>query len=377
MVDAPPPFTEAMHPAVPQMVKMSGDVLATPKIVPIYFSATDTMITPMDSFLGQLAGSSYWTAIGSEYGVGALTIEPKIVTTDAAPTTDTALVTWLQGHFNGQNGWPSSPDPQAIYSVFLPAGATFNTSFGAACQAFGAYHDEAAQTGTNAPIIYALIPRCDAGSTMEQDELTESSSHEWIEAATDPRVMTAPAYGDVSADNYIWAYTPGAEVGDMCEYVDAAYQKLVGNFMVQRTWSNAAALAGHDPCVPAPDPATQPYLGVAPELDGKVSIASLYSGTVMTNGIQLARGGGMVVTIDLFSDADGPPWTVDVQDAQLSGSPELNMHLDTTTGANGDKLNLTITRVANGDAMVGGSEFVLSSKLNDKIVAQWWGFVAN
>ena len=39
-----------------------------------------------------------------------------------------------------------------------------------------------------------------------------------IEAATDPRVETTPAFGDSDAEHYIWAYTPGAEVSDYCEY---------------------------------------------------------------------------------------------------------------------------------------------------------------
>jgi len=298
--DAPPAFAEAEHPAPPQMVKMTGTVLAAPKVVPIFFANDSATQTKIEAFATAMVGSSYWSAMGTEYGVGALSVGATIVTSDTPPTSDTALVTWLQGHFNGQNGWPSSPDPQTIYSVFLPAGVVLQTQFGNSCEAFGAYHDEASQTGSNKPIVYALMPRCDGGSPDATfDELTMSTSHEWIEAATDPNVESTPAYGDVDPDHYVWAYVPGAEVGDMCEYVDAAYQRLVGNYMVQRAWSNAAATAGHDPCVPA----MGPYRGVAPVLPDSQSLPNVYgNGNVMTKGIQIAAGSQKTIEIDLYAD---------------------------------------------------------------------------
>ena len=379
-VDAPPAFAEADHPVPPQMVKMTGGVLTAPKVVPIFFQKDSAVQTQIEAFANAMVGSTYWSAMGSEYGVGALSVGATIVSTDAAPTSDTALVTWLQGHFNGQNGWPSEPDPQTIYSVFLPAGATFTTQFGNACESFGAYHDEAAQTGSNKSIVYALMPRCPGMTDADTfDVLTMSTSHEWIEAATDPNVETTPAYGDVDPAHYVWAYTPGAEVGDMCEYVDAAYQRLVGNYMVQRSWSNAAAMAGHDPCVPAPDPATSPFHGVAPVLDDSQPLPSLYgSGNVTTKGIQITRGGAKTIEVDLYSDSPTDEWTVEAIDlATFYGSPaELTFQWDKTSGTNGDKLHLTISRVAAGTQMP-GSEFVLQSKDSKGTVAQWWGFVAN
>jgi hypothetical protein len=379
-IDAPPPFAEANHPAPPQMVKMTGETLSSPKIVPIFFANDSATQTQIEDFLHQLVGSSYWTATTSEYGVGALTIGATIVTSDTPPTSDTALVTWLQGHFNGQNGWPTTPDPQTIYSVFLPAGVVLQTSFGNSCQAFGAYHDEAMTTGTNQSIVYALMPRCDGGSAANTfDELTMSSSHEWIEAATDPRVESTPAFGDVDPDHYVWAYVPGAETGDMCEYVDAAYARIVGQYMVQRTWSNAAATAGHDPCVPAPDPAVTPFLGIAPVLPDMQSLPNVYGqGNVPTKGIQIAVGSQKTIEVDLYSDTDSAAWTVEAVDLAgfYGGQPELAFKWDKTSGKNGDKLMLTITRARAGTQMP-GSEFMLQSKNGTTSVAQWWGYIAN
>lgn len=376
-VDAAPAFSEANHPTPPQMVKMAGTVLTSPKIVPIFFATDSTMKPQVEAFSQAMVGSTYWSATTSEYGVGALSLGATIVTSDTPPTTDTALVTWLQGHFNGQNGWPTTPDPQTIYSVFLPAGVVLKTSFGNSCEAFGAYHDEAAQTGTNKPIVYALMPRCDGGSTSGTfDELTMSTSHEWIEAATDPNVETTPAYGDVDSDHYVWAYTPGAEVGDMCEYVDAAYQRLVGNYMVQRTWSNAAAMAGHDPCVPA----MGAMRGVAPVFDDTQTLPDIYSqGNVMTKGLQVTVGSQKTIEVDLYSDVDGTAdWNVEAVDlaSYMGGAAELSFQWDKQTGGNGDKLKLTITHVKAGTDMP-GSELILQAKDGNGSITQWFGYVAN
>ena len=372
----PPPFSEAAHPAPPQMTKNAGNVLAAPKIVPIFFSSTDPMKAQLEQFTSQLAGSAYWHAIASEYGVGNLMVGASIVTADTPPATDSALDTWLAGHFNGQNGWPTAPDAQTIYTVFLPTDQYTATGLGAACVAFGAYHYETAQTATNAPILYALMPRCNKGTSVELEDLTVAASHEWIEAATDPHVVTGDAFHSVDDAHYVWEYVPGSEVGDMCEYVDTAIQPLVGSFYVQRAWSNAAATAGHDPCVPS----TGPYLGVAPVLTDVQSITTYEGGTMSTRGLKLAVGASTTIEVDLFSDQQVEPWTVGANDAAViaGNAAELSFSWDKKTGGNGDKLHLTITRLKAGSATTGGSELVVGALGPDgKAQSLWWGFVAN
>lgn len=370
-VDAAPPFMEAAHGTVPQMVKMSGDVLTTPKVVPIFFANDATMQAQVENFLGMLPGSSYWSATTSEYGVGPIQVEPTIVTTDTPPTTDTDLATWIAGHFTGTNGWPAAPDPQAIYAVYLPEGVVLHTGFGDSCQAFGGYHDETA-TAAQQPVIYALMPRCTGGS--ELDELTVVTSHELIEAATDPRVETAPAYGDLDPDHYIWAYTPGAEVGDMCEYLGSAAQHLVGTYLVQRTWSNAAALAGHDPCVPALSGA---YMAAAPMLTDSVPLDSIYGGTIMTKGVEVPVGTSKTIDVNFFTDVPTESFSVAAVDVASFGGPdpELTFSWDNQFGTNGAVRHLTITRAK--AAAMQGSEFLLVVVRGHVQQSLWWGFAGN
>jgi hypothetical protein len=214
------------------------------------------------------------------------------------------------------------------------------------------------------------MPRC----SPDLDSLTTATSHEFVEAATDPYPFTNGAWQSVDDPHFIWALMPGGELGDMCEYVAAAPQRIVGQYVVQRTWSNKSAAAGHDPCVPV---TANPYMSAAPVLTENVMIDP-QDGTPLhpSKGVQVTTGTSKTIEVDMFSDAPTADWTVVAIDAaSLRGSAELNLTLDKSTGNNGDKLHLTIQRITNGTS--GGSEFVLSSRVNNRSVSLWWGYVAN
>jgi hypothetical protein len=358
-------FVEAPHIAQPRLESLGGETLATPRIQPIFFTNDSAMQGQVESFLNQLSTSTYWTETTSEYGVGALTILPTIVETLPAPTSDAALQTYLATQLDGHHaGW--TYDPQTIYSVFLPTGVVLSTPFGTSCKSFGAYHDEAIGT-TGQSIVYALMPRCQGGL----DTLTASTSHEFIEAATDPHVQTAPAFGAADPNHAIWGIVPGAETGDWCEFVNAAYARLVGNFVVQRTWSNASAAAGHDPCVPA---LPMPFMGVSPRLEDPTFFPF---GPVWTHGITVAMGATQTVDVTLYTDAPvTTPFMVEAFDIFSSQQmPELQLSWDRQTGNNGDVLHLSITRNAN-DQFLGGNAVGFFVSLDGEIVSQWWGFVS-
>lgn len=372
--DASTGFVEAMPPAMPQLVNLGGTTLATPKVQPIFWAGDTAAQKQIEDFEKQLAMSSYWTTTTSEYGVGPLTIKPTLMAPGTPPTTDTAMLAMLKSQLDGTHaGWVY--DPNTIYSMFLPAGVVMTGALGTSCTDYGAYHDEVAGA-QNQAIVYALMPRCQGASpAVTLDYLTVSTSHEWIEAVTDPHVNTAPAFGNADNDNAVWEYTPGAETGDYCEYVSTAEQRLVGTFDVQRTWSNAAAKAGHDPCVPAMDAA---YVAAAPIFDGTVPIAA-YSGTVTTRATQVPLNMSKTIEVQLYSDQPTADFTVGAIDATafLGGTAELSFQWDKQTGHNGDKLHLIITRKVAGQATMGGSEFVITATSGTTPTALYWGFAAN
>ncbi len=369
-----PQFATAGHVAAPQVHSFGGDVLVQPKIQPIFFTGDDSMQGVVEQFLGMLASSSYWTTTTQEYGVGMPSILPTIVEQYAAPpTTDTALQDYLKTHLASGSvapGW--TYDRQTIYAVFLPDGVVLDAGFGKSCQDFGAYHDEAIGTSGES-IVYALMPRC-AGI----DDLTSAASHEFIEASTDPYVNTAGAYSNVDPAHAIWGIIPGGELGDMCEYVEAAYSRMVGNFMVQRTWSNASAAAGHDPCVPTL--MGIPYVGATPKLYDATYLNSPF-GAVWTQGTTLALGATRTIDVELFSDApSSQAFHVDAVDsAQFFGEtkPEIQLSWDRQSGNNGDTLHLTMTRMNNGPDFLGGTILSFTISYDSTIVSQWWAFVSN
>ena len=376
--DGPPAFAEAMHDTPPTVVSGGGPVLTSPKVQPIFFMNDSDMQMSVEQFLTTLDSSQYWTTTTSEYGVGAITHLPTIISTDAVPANDMDLQTWLANNMDGTHtadGWPATPDPSVIYTVFIPSGV----SFGSACTSYGGYHDEGTSTQTTGKFTYALIPRCQAqaGGTAV-DTLTSALSHELIESATDPLPDgMSQAYVQIDPEHYIWSRTPGAEIGDMCEYNQNADQPLVGSFTVQRTWSNLSAAAGHDPCVPV---LGTPYLGVAPVFPEDIMVSTHGGGQMITTkGVTIALDTSKTLEVDLFSDA---PTTADFtvaayDSAELlqSGQATLAFQWDKTTGHNGDKLHVMITRTR-APTGTRGSEIVFVVQVAGQIVSMWWGYVA-
>ncbi len=371
------PFAPAPHPPAPQVENYGGSVMASPKILPVFFAGDGVMQKQIETFLAALTPSTYWTDTTSEYGVGKPTVLPTVVTTDAPPQTDDAAQLWLANMTDGTHmGWPK-PDANTLYAIFLPDNAVITIpQYGQSCTSFGGYHYEA--TGkNNESIVYAVMPRCKSfGQYKGLDALTGTTSHELVEAVTDPKAVSDPAFAVPDKDHYIWALVPLGEVGDMCTYEPQSFQRLLGGtYVVQRTWSNAAAKAGNDPCVPH---LTDPYFNSVPVLSENVTINFGQGGQAQTKGVKIPVGTSKTIEIDLFSDAPTTDWTVQAEDVHslfYGGQPELTFTWDTQTGNNGNKLNLTITHEAKGQ--YNGSEFILYSQKGLKVANLWFGFVSN
>ena len=88
------PFAVGDHPDPPQILSGGGPVAIAPKIVPIFFTSADDdpFQSEVEEFLTELASGdySYWSEATAEYGVGPLTIEPTVVSTDPTPAGDSA-----------------------------------------------------------------------------------------------------------------------------------------------------------------------------------------------------------------------------------------------------------------------------------------------
>jgi hypothetical protein len=336
--------------ALPLVDYLGGPIVAAPKVVTITYGAdNDPAADPLRAFLegfdDAIMTTAWWDAVTAGYCDGET--PPKCVghgssgghvhltdlpaaAYDDGPAGGT-LRTLLQGYLT--SGVLPAPDPDTIYVLFLQASTmvTVDGSF-VSCREFGAYHASFEATlpgGGTATVPYVVVPRC----TAIQQSLTMSVSHELIETAVDP-VDPDPALGgngySMTTDTAWPKVGGGSEVADLCEWTNGdKVQTMEGSDVVTRSWSNLAAAAGHDPCVPAPDPATSPYFNVAPAKDA----------------LTLAVGESTTLDLDAFSDGPTADWTVSIADVsqRIGGTPmAVQATLDGSVANAGTRLHLTI-----------------------------------
>jgi hypothetical protein len=412
---APPPASDggptdsavqypAPHPSMPQVTSLGGPTLAKPVIVPVFFPGF-AFRTEMLDFAKKLGPSAYWKAISSEYGVGAVTVVDAIdIPDDPGPMVyDDDIQTWLESRFDGTHPeWGNKPLDGAIYTLFYPTTTTISMNppgFDAgvsdsgrprgtnqSCRSFLGYHANRQIGGFGGTqISYAVIPQCkpfgggDAGADagLSPDAVTSTSSHEWIEAATDPYPLTTPAYATVDDDHLAWStVVGGGEVGDMCaQDDDSFYSDPEIGYVVQRSWSNAAAKAGLRPCVPPST--TDPYFNAAPVFKDQVALAGIGN----TKGVVVPVGSTKTFELELYSSAPtSGPWTVKVgtlQGVRDGGPPPaVEFTLDKNQGMNGDKIQVTVKANSATTSRLGGTAFVIDSTLGDQS-SYWVGIVGN
>jgi hypothetical protein len=372
----------APHPAPPQVVNGNGTLLSSAKLVPVFFP-NDAFQAQLTDFAARVGGTQYWATTTSEYGIGPATGESAVVLTEAAPATidDPGIQTWLAGKLDGDDpAWPA-PDQSTLYILHYPASTTITQSSQGqtitSCQDFGGYHSSTTLDAAHGSqeVAYAVIPRCSSfGKLTGVDAVTGAESHEIIEAVTDAHPMADAAYGQVDDAHLYWELAlGGGEVGDLCAQFPGVFVKSpeLGH-VVQRTWSNASAKAGHDPCVP--QPTGEVYFNTVPVLSDSIALAGL--GTL--RGVTIPVGSSKTIDLDLFSDGDtGGPWDVQVEDflaLTMGGTATMGFSLDNTRGQNGDKLHLTIDVLKKNQ--YGAGIFVIISSLGQQQTL-WLGFVSN
>ncbi|MEP6859959.1 MAG: hypothetical protein ABJE66_05025 [Deltaproteobacteria bacterium] len=363
----------APHPREPQLTSY-GEVMPAPVIVPITF-ADDPYAADFVAFSAKLGATAYWHEIANAYGIGAITSASPIRVATVAPATITQATvrSWIASQLDGTHAEWGTPDPTKIYSVFYPkTTALALDGIGRACVDFvGGYHDDVAVGSTR--VTFSVIIECDSGldGTTMLDASTLNFSHELIEAATDPHGL---GWYVEPAGYAVLAFADSGEIADMCEFTSVRTTPADLGYTVTRAWSNAAALAGHQPCVPA---MAEPYFNTAPVMSDPVTFQVL-GYTLATTGVHVPVGGSATIALELFSDAPtSGPWQVSALDAErLKGAPaKLGFTFDRSSGSNGDVLHLTID-VLSADTSFAAEPFVIVSQLGTT-TRTWFGIVGN
>jgi hypothetical protein len=358
MPESPPPSTDAGAPggdaAVGQnypafdfplltVSKIGGAVIDAPRIIPVLFhnDPDPNLAATIGDFLTRWTASPYWKQQVSEYGVGDATVAPAVNPTEDAPaiTSDQEIATWLTGQLDGthQGIW-GIPDKNSIYLLIYPPTTTITDGQNTSCKDYSGYHHSLPLSAT-LTVYRAVIVQCSQGTH------TGVISHEIVETVSD--AVPGKGYYGLAPPYSLFG---GGELADLCDSSGTVTPADVG-YPFQRTWSNAASLAGGDRCVPVP--AGEPYFGAFPVLPDFFTHTSGAKDEVVI----VPPGQSKTIDVRLFSTGPLPgPFKVSVSKVM-----NLDLTLDPTQGQNGDTLHLTIKN--NGTATTGTASFSLTSTL--------------
>jgi hypothetical protein len=225
-----------------------GLVMGTTDVVTIQYPGVDLDLA---AFTDYLLGSSWFSAVGSDYGVSAGRRLAHYLIPDAGPALldPNGVVSIIDGLIT--SGAVPQPADSTIYLLETPP----NTD--TLCQMYTGYHDFFLHLGKN--VVVALVSNCPGQAAFYGTAAlaaANNASHEIIEAATDP-VSTGYWITDPLVP---LGYALFGEVADLC--IDYPFVDIGGGYSVTASWSNSAVLAGtSSPCVPA---ANGPYYSVVP-----------------------------------------------------------------------------------------------------------------
>lgn len=394
---------DAAYPAVPfaapQVTNWGGAIAANPLFVPVVFPG-ETLAAAIATFTAAIGASDYWATVGVEYGVGPASSAPLVTESIAPPValTDAEIQSFLaQAIATDPRFRPltarsdagldaaspdAAPPSEVIYVLYYPSGTTISApGLGESCTGFGGYHYSFTPPGAS-PITYVVVPRCASFNELSGiDFVTSVASHELIEAATDPDIFS-PAWVGTDVDHYLWGLVLGdGEVADMCSFLPAANlrppEASMSAYLVQRVWSNKAAAAYRDPCVPATAGAA--YFNTVPEATPVTFVDQGQS--YKTLGTQVPVGHTATVTLDLVADAPtGGPWSVSLLDygAAFNNPVVLDVQLaGATAGVNGQKLEVDITPQSAAPAAFYGLSPYLIYSTRGGVTNLWIGAVSN
>ena len=236
-------FSPAPHDALPQFTNGGGGLLTSFRLVTVTWSGYP--YRPQVEALGDWIVTSPWlSAFAPAYGPLSATNQ-NVELANAAPAGTLATSDLEALLAAGIDAGTLPGDLTAagvnnhLYLFFTPAATTVSFLGNLTCQGNLGFHFTNRPGSPFGPgsIAYAVIPDCDGGLPA----IERTASHELIEAVTDPGISS------FQINQGPWSEAGAQiEIGDTCE--DAMVS--IGGHTLSTAWSNAAASAGLDPCIP-------------------------------------------------------------------------------------------------------------------------------
>lgn len=217
-----------------------GPLIQNGKVFVVFWNSTVGLQSDLPGFFQTVGNSAYFDWL-SEYDANGMSINRDkylgSYVDDAAgaagsTVTNQQIQQELERLISG-NLVPSA-DSDTLYMVYFPPNVTIDLDGSAtSCQQFCAYHYTYTRpSGQN--VYYGVMPDLGSngcqggcGSNSLLDNTTEVSSHEWIEATTDPAV---------GLNVLSWYNDSYGEIGDICAWQGPGGR--IGNYLVQEEWSN-------------------------------------------------------------------------------------------------------------------------------------------
>jgi hypothetical protein len=310
----------------------------------------------LQSFGDAISGSTWYKAFAAEYGLQGTATHVLVKGAHVAAGlsfTEAQMKQYVAASIAAASPAPT-PDGHTVYVLYLPpeTSMTLNGAPDTACKGVP-YHTEYGALGDG----MAVLNRCPGSFPSQLEMFTTVAAHEIAEAATDSNPNVNPAWEmwvDDQASPWkssVWNQVEmesSAENGDLCIFTRVVEK----GFPFQRIYSNAAAKAGGDPCVPA---LPVPYFSVSPKPE--------------TSGwIQVTAGAGVDVPITGWSTAPTSDWVVWA--APLTGKAGSTFATTLTGAAYQQVGKYQYPKTNNGDVLT------LHVTIPSGVASSWWGAVA-
>jgi hypothetical protein len=261
-------FMTAAHPPLPQLVHNGNAVITNLRLVSVVASG-DPLAQTLFDFGDALVVSSWWTTVGADYGLGNATgslhvTGPAIMPSDMSPDNWSGMK--IKNYLTALATGDAAPDGHSVYVFYLPPGVGILDNNMKPIPGCVGFHFASFDAQGD---VWAVIKRCDQTGATE----TYLASHEIAEGSADSAAGKGWSLPFVSSTTPIqmqdvWAVGEGHEAGDLCQGAGATMQ---GAFSYSRIWSNSAAAAGMDPCVPSQG---GPYVNVSTQYTWMIGTAT-------------------------------------------------------------------------------------------------------
>jgi hypothetical protein len=265
--------------------------------------------------------------IGRGSFVGQRRITPSL-TNNLGTIDDSNIQAELKAQINA--GHLPRPDANTLFAVYFPKNKTITNGASSSGVQFCAYHGTVAASGSLPEFYYSVLPDFTTGGmsvgcgggTQYQNE-SSVSSHELVEAVTDPEVGLSTAN---NAPPLAWYDTTNGEIGDICNAQQGTVTGGDGvTYTVQKEFSNQA-----NDCIVTRNTGANDFSIAASPSSATVTAGGSATSTITTT---VTSGAAQTVSLSASGLPAGASATFNPTSVNSGGSSTLTLSTASSTPA--------------------------------------------